>query len=81
MLITGERGGSYAGLYAESTLISLYRLNRSPDIYLYISVTQCLLQEREEDPMLAYMRKKKAKVVGKVKVLPKYSGPQPPPNR
>jgi len=38
-------------------------------------------QEREEDPMLAYMRKKKAKVVGKVKVLPKYSGPQPPPNR
>ena len=31
--------------------------------------------------MLAYMRKKKEKVIGKVKKLPKYAGPQPPPNR
>lgn len=39
-------------------------------------------QEREEDPMLAYMRKKKEKVAGSsVKKMPAYQGPQPPPNR
>ncbi|XP_023349421.1 BUD13 homolog isoform X2 [Eurytemora carolleeae] len=38
-------------------------------------------QEREEDPMAEYMRKKKEKIQGKVKKLPKYSGPQPPANR
>jgi hypothetical protein len=38
-------------------------------------------KEREEDPMLAYMRKKKEKVSGPVRKMPVYQGPQPPPNR
>jgi len=39
-------------------------------------------QEREEDPMAAYMRKKKEKTVkGKVARFPRYTGPQPPANR
>jgi len=38
-------------------------------------------QEREEDPMAAYMRKKKETKQGKVKKFPRYTGPQPPPNR
>jgi len=38
-------------------------------------------QEREEDPMAAYMRKKNEKKVGKVKRFPRYTGPQPPTNR
>jgi len=37
--------------------------------------------EREDDPMLEYMRKKKEKKQGKVKKLPQYNGPMPPPNR
>ncbi|CAN7983540.1 unnamed protein product [Ixodes hexagonus] len=36
-------------------------------------------QEREGDPMLNYIRKKKKK--GVENNLPKYSGPEPPPNR
>jgi len=38
-------------------------------------------QEREEDPMLKYIQKKKEKSLGRVKKLPKYTGPQPPANR
>jgi len=38
-------------------------------------------QEREEDPMAAYMRKKNEKKKGKVKRFPRYTGPQPPTNR
>jgi len=38
-------------------------------------------RDREDDPMAAYMRKKKAKMEGKKKRLPQYQGPQPPPNR
>ena len=38
-------------------------------------------REREDDPMAAYMKKKKAKVHGKQKRYPQYKGPQPPPNR
>jgi len=39
--------------------------------------------EREEDPMLEYMRKKKRKVDDSAGVqrYPEYKGPQPPPNR
>merc|ERR1719431_1842606 len=44
---------------------------------------EALLKERdrEDDPMAAYMRKKKAKMEGRKKRLPQYQGPQPPPNR
>lgn len=40
-------------------------------------------QEREGDPMLNYMRKKKQKKNpdGTANSVPKYSGPEPPPNR
>jgi len=38
-------------------------------------------RDREDDPMAAYMRKKKAKMDGNKKRLPQYQGPQPPPNR
>jgi len=38
-------------------------------------------RDREDDPMAAYMRKKKAKMEGRKKRLPQYQGPQPPPNR
>merc|ERR1712098_1002999 len=38
-------------------------------------------REREDDPMAAYMKKKKAKVHGRQKRYPQYKGPQPPPNR
>ena len=38
-------------------------------------------REREDDPMAAYMKKKKEKVFGKQKRYPQYSGPQPPANR
>eukprot|EP00088_Acartia_fossae_P000110 TRINITY_DN10031_c0_g1_i3.p1 TRINITY_DN10031_c0_g1~~TRINITY_DN10031_c0_g1_i3.p1 ORF type:complete len:399 (-),score=99.74 TRINITY_DN10031_c0_g1_i3:165-1361(-) len=40
-------------------------------------------QEREDDPMAEYMRKKKEKKAGGKKAIrfPKYTGPQPPPNR
>jgi len=39
-------------------------------------------QEREEDPMAAYMRKKKEKKEkGSVLKFPRYTGPQPPTNR
>nr|XP_022323350.1 BUD13 homolog [Crassostrea virginica] len=37
-------------------------------------------QERADDPMLAFIKKRKTKDNGK-KDLPKYSGPPPPPNR
>lgn len=37
--------------------------------------------EHADDPMLAYIRKKKAKLEGKRKRMPQYSGPQPPANR
>jgi len=38
-------------------------------------------QEHADDPMLQYMRKKKAKQEGKKRRYPVYMGPQPPPNR
>jgi len=38
-------------------------------------------QEHADDPMLQYMRKKKAKLEGKKRKYPVYMGPQPPPNR
>ena len=38
-------------------------------------------QERDGDPMLAYVRSKKSKNVAKGKELPRYKGPQPPANR
>lgn len=38
-------------------------------------------QEYADDPMLAYMRKKKAKLAGRQKKMPVYQGPQPLPNR
>jgi len=37
--------------------------------------------EHADDPMLMYMRKKKAKLRGRQKRLPQYQGPQPAPNR
>jgi len=37
--------------------------------------------EHADDPMLAYMRKKKSKLEGKRKRMPQYQGPQPPMNR
>ncbi|XP_013400359.2 BUD13 homolog [Lingula anatina] len=49
-------------------------------------VLDAMLKEREraEDPMLAYMQKKKAKENkggSKAKAKPRYRGPEPPPNR
>ena len=38
-------------------------------------------REREDDPMAAYMKKKKEKIHGKSRRYPQYKGPQPPPNR
>ena len=38
-------------------------------------------REREDDPMAAYMKKKKEKVFGKQRRYPQYTGPQPPANR
>lgn len=38
-------------------------------------------RDRDDDPMAAYMRKKKAKMAGNKKRLPQYQGPQPPNNR
>jgi len=37
--------------------------------------------EHADDPMLAYMRKKKSKLEGKQRRMPQYQGPQPPMNR
>jgi hypothetical protein len=48
---------------------------------LLLLVPYYAYKEREEDPMLAYMRKKKEKVSGPVRKMPVYQGPQPPPNR
>eukprot|EP00795_Rhopilema_esculentum_P017796 gene17796-9475_t len=39
------------------------------------------LQERDEDPMLAFIRKTKIKSKEKKKEKPRYKGPNPPPNR
>ncbi|KAK0040607.1 BUD13 [Biomphalaria pfeifferi] len=46
----------------------------------------CREEERDEDPMLAYIRNRKKKEEQKsgkkkTKEIPKYKGPQPPPNR
>merc|ERR1719430_288929 len=37
--------------------------------------------EHADDPMLAYMRRKKSKLEGKRRRMPQYQGPMPPPNR
>jgi hypothetical protein len=50
-------------------------------LFILLSVPNYAYKEREEDPMLAYMRKKKEKVSGPVRKMPVYQGPQPPPNR
>nr|DBA16221.1 TPA: hypothetical protein GDO54_003635 [Pyxicephalus adspersus] len=38
-------------------------------------------QEREGDPMAKFLKKKKEKEQGGTKALPRYNGPNPPPNR
>ena len=62
---------------------NLYEMSKSLTRTVDDQDREALLKdrEREDDPMAAYMKKKKEKTFGRQKKFPQYKGPQPPPNR
>ena len=62
---------------------NLYEMSKSLTRTVEDTDRETLLknQEREDDPMAAYMKKKKENLHGKGRRFPLYKGPQPPPNR